>query len=192
MSKLKYAFYHGKIVIIVLIIAVVFASSFISDTISQINSAKNGIEVLLIDTTVELGTSKSLERNIEKITGVKYAGASTLIKDDAEEYVKTIENYTITDYIYYLTLAKNCEAIFVTKSMLSEIYKLENIVPLSMDGEFSEECYFNGTLYAYPMKNAKNQDISVAAIQEDTYVILVNGDHLEDIKKYIEHLNGEN
>lgn len=192
MNKLKYAVYHGKFVIIVLIIAVIFTSSFINDTVSQINSAKNGIEVLLIDTSVSFGSTKSLEKDIKNFTGVKYTGAATLIKSDAEEYVKTIENYTVTDYIFYLTTAKNCEAVFATKSMLNDIYNLKNIVPISIDGEFGPECYSSGILYAYPMKNAKNQDVSVTALQEDTYIVLLNGDHLEDMKKYLNHLNGEN
>lgn len=191
MNKLKYALYHGKFVIIALTLIVIFVSSFISDTISQINSAKNGIEVLLIDTSVAFGGTKNLEKDIEKITGVKYAGAATLIKSDAEEYVKTIDNYTITDYIFYLTTAKNCEAVFLTKSMLNDIYTLKNIAPLSMEGEFGEECYYNGVLYAFPMKNAKKQDISVSALQEDTYMVLLNGDHLEEMKIYLNHLNGE-
>ncbi len=191
MNKLKYAFSHGKIVIAILIIAIIFASSFISDTIMQINSAKNGIEVLLIDTGFTTGGTKSLEKELKNVTGVKFVGASTLIKKDAEEYIKTIENYTVEDYVYYLTVAKNCEAVFVTESMLESIYKLKNIVPLSIDGEFDEICYHNGVLYAFPMKNAKNQEENVKALQEDTYMVLLDGDHANEMRTYLNYLTVE-
>ncbi|MBE7092789.1 MAG: hypothetical protein E7365_06395 [Clostridiales bacterium] len=190
MNKLKYAFYHGKIVLIILIIAIILLSSFISDTISQINSAKNGIEVLLIDTSVSLG-GKNLEKDIKKITDVKYIGTSTLIKKDAEEYVKTIENYTLQDYIYYLTISKNCEALFVTEGMLQSIYTLKNIVPLSVEGEFGQECYHNGVLFAFPMKKATNQNSSFSSLQEDTYMVLLSGDHLNEMRQYLNYLVAE-
>lgn len=182
MNKLKYALYHGKIVLVILIIAVIFASTFINDTIMQINSAKNGIEVLLIDTAFSTST-KTLEKEIKNATGVKFVGAASLIKSDAEEYVKTIENYTVEDYIYYLTQVKNCEAVFVTKNMLNSIYTLKNIVPLSIEGEFDEICYFNGVLYAFPMKTS--------ALQQDTYMILLNGDHVEYMRQYLTYLVAE-
>ena len=191
MNRLKYALYHGKFILLALIVLITFASSFINNTISQINSAKNGIEVILIDTAVTFGGTKNFEKSIEKATGVKYAGVATLIKKDAEEYVKTIENYTLEDYIYYLTLAKNCEAVIVTESLLNSIYTLKNIVPLSIEGEFSENCYHNGILYAFPMKNTKNVDISVNALQEDAYMVLLNGDHLEQMQAYLNYLNTE-
>ncbi len=190
MNKLKYALCHGKFVLLILIIAIVFASSFINNTIMQINSAKNGIEVLLIDTAFTSGGTGTLEKDIKKSTGVTFVGAATLIKKDAEEYVKTIENYTIEDYIYYLTIAKNCEAIFVTESMLQSIYTLKNIVPLSIDGEFEDVCYFNGVLYAFPMKKAKKSD-NVQLLQEDTYMILLNGDHVNEMRQYLDYLTLE-
>lgn len=188
MNKLKYALYHGKVVIAILIIAVIFASSFINNTITQINSAKNGIEVLLIDTAFTSGGARSLEKDLKRITGEKYVGAATLIEKDAEEYVKTIENYTVEDYVYYLTIAKNCEAVFVTESFLQSIYKLKNIVPLSINGEFDPICYHNGILYAFPMKEAKNQEENVKALQEDTYMVLLDGDHANEMRQYLNYL----
>lgn len=188
MNKLKYALNHGKTIIAILIIAVIFVSSFINNTVTQINSVKNGIEVLLIDTAFTSGGAKTLEKDLKKITGVKFVGAATLIKSDAEEYVKTIENYTIEDYVYYLTVAKNCEAVFVTENMLKSIYTLKNIVPLSIEGEFDENCYHNGVLYAFPMKNAKNQQENVKALQEDTYMVLLNGDHTSEMRQYLNYL----
>lgn len=188
MNKLKYAFNHGKIVLIILIIVVIFASSFISDTVMQINSAKNGIEVLLIDTAFTSGGARSLEKELKKITGERFVGAATLIKKDAEEYIKTIENYTVEDYVYYLTIAKNCEAVFVTESFLQNIYSLKNIVPLSIEGEFDEICYHNGVLYAFPMKEAKNQEENVKALQEDTYMVLLDGDHANEMRQYLNYL----
>ncbi len=192
MKKLKYALSHGKFVIIILIVAVYFISSGIYDVVSQYNSAKCGIEVLLIDTTVSYGSTKKLENDIKKTTGVKYVGAATLAKEDAMEYVATIENYSLKDYIEYLTDAKNCEAVFVTKSMLNEVYSLKKIVPLGLEGDFGEECYHNSVLYAIPLteEHTAEFEASIIALQEQSYAVLLDGDHVDQmrnfLKKYVE------
>ncbi len=190
MKKFKYALSHGKILIIILIVAVIFVSSGIHDVISQLNSARDGIEVLLVDTTVSYGSTATLEKDIKNATGIKHVGAATLTKKDALEYVATIENYTLANYIEYLTIAKDCEAVFVTKSLLKDIYTLENIIPMGIDGVFGEECYKDGVLYAVPLKNKQNTQTNsnVIALQEETYAILLNGDHSSEMRAFLQTL----
>ena len=113
MEKLKYALYHGKYFLIFLLIGIYFLTSFVLNTLAQLNSAKNGIEMLFIDTSLSSGSPDSFASTVKKTTGVKYVSASTLATSDALEYIKTIDNYSFTDYLAYLAEVKeNYEKLF--------------------------------------------------------------------------------
>ena len=193
MNKFKYAVYHGKFVILILAIAVCFITSFALDIISQLNSAKNGIEVILVDVSLSIGNADELAKSIKKKTNVKYTGAQTIDSDDTREYIKTVSDYTFTDYLNDIAQAKNSEIIFVTEALLPEAYLMKNIVPLDIEGSFDENCYHNGILYAFPLKNihVTEYESSVIALQEDTFAILIDGDHTSQARDFLKTLTTE-
>lgn len=190
MKNFKYALYHGKFVILILIIAVYFVTSFIFDAVSQINSAKHGLEMILIDVSLSIGNADELARSAKKATKIKYTGAQTIDSDDTREYIKTVSDYTFTDYLNDIAEAKNSEIIFVTKELLPEVYQMKRIVPLNMEGSFDDACYYNGILYAFPLKNAyvTEYGASVISLQEETFAILLQGDHTDDAREFLKTL----
>lgn len=193
MNKFKYAFNHGKVIAFILIIAISFVTSFVFETISQLNSAKNGIEILLVDAYLSVGGADELAKEVKSATSVKYVGAATINEKDTREYIKTVKDYSFSDYLTDTTLAKNAELIIVSKSLLPEIYEMKNIVPLALDIDADEESYHNGILYAFPLKNTfvTEYESTVISLQEDTFAILLDGDHTEDVRKYLLNLNSE-
>lgn len=193
MNKFKYAFNHGKVIAFILIIAISFVTSFVFETISQLNSAKNGIEILLVDAYLSVGGADELAKEVKSATSVKYVGAATINEKDTREYIKTVKDYSFSDYLTDTTLAKNAELIIVSKSLLPEIYEMKNIIPLALDIDADEECYHNEVLYAFPLKNTfvTEYESTVISLQEDTFAILLDGDHTEDVRKYLLNLNSE-
>lgn len=193
MNKFKYAFNHGKVIAFILIIAISFVTSFVFETISQLNSAKNGIEILLVDAYLSVGGADELAKEVKSATSVKYVGAATINEKDTREYIKTVKDYSFSDYLTDTTLAKNAELIIVSKGLLPEIYEMKNIVSLALDIDADEECYHNGVLYAFPLKNTfvTEYESTVISLQEDTFAILLDGDHTEDVRKYLLNLNSE-
>ncbi len=189
MNKIKYALNHGKIVILILMIAVFFISSLVFDAVSQLNSQKDGIEMLFVSTYISGGSSNTIVKNITNETNVKYVGAATIDEKDTREYIKQVSDYSFSDYLYDITTSKNAELIFVTESVLPEVYQMKNIVPLEIDGTFDSVCYNNGVLYALPLKNVViNQNSNVVSLQQDTYVVLLEGDHTQDAHQYLSSL----
>ncbi len=190
MQKLKYAFFHGLTFILIGIVAITFISVSIHDTVAQINSAKNGIEVLMVDTVLSSGGTPEFVSHIKEKTGVDNVGVATLVSSDAKDYIKTIENYTMTDYLNYLCASKNCELIVVSKSLLSDVYKMNNIAPLCLEGDFEDACYSDGVLYALNLKYYyfTEYDATIISLQEDAYGILLNGDHTAEMRTYINKL----
>lgn len=187
MNKLKYAINHGKITALIIIIAICFVTSFIFDTVSQLNSAKNGIEILLVNTYLSVGNADELAKNVKKITGVKFVGAATIDEKDTRQYIKTVSDYSFSDYMTDATTAKNAELIFVSENLLPEVYQMKNIVPLNIEGISDEKCFFNGVLYAFPLKNAyvTQYESTIISLQENTYAILLDGDNTEHARKYL-------
>ncbi len=193
MNKLKYALSHGKLIIFILIISVCLITSGVFDVISQINSAENGIEILLIDVYLSKGDSNSLAKSVKKATNIQYVGVATIDEKDTRDYIKTVSNYTFTDYLNDTAESKDTEIIFVTEKLLPEVYLMKNIVPLAIDGKFSETCYYSGILYAFPLKNVYVTDYNaeIISLQENTYAILLEGDHTEDARNYLMNLSAE-
>ncbi len=193
MKKFKYALYHGKFVILILIIVFYFVTSFIFDTISQINSAKHGLEMLLVDVSLSIGNADELAESAKKATKVKYTGAQTIDSDDTREYIKTVSDYTLTDYLNDIAEAKNSEIIFVTKGLLPEVYQMKSIVPLNIEGVFDEACYCDGILYALPLNNAYVTEYgsTVISLQEETFAILLQGDHTDEAREFLKTLPTE-
>ena len=190
MNKLKYALSHGKVFLILLIIAVFFITSSIFDVISQLNSAKNGMEMLLVDVSLSIGDANELAKNAKKITNVKYVGAATISEKDTRDYIKTVSNYSFSDYLTDITSAKNAEIIFVPENLLPEVFLMKNIVPLALDGTFENVSYFNGILYAFPLKNTyvTQYGSTVISLQENTYAVLLHGDHTNEARQYLKTL----
>lgn len=193
MNKLKYALSHGKLIILILVISVFLITSGIFDVISQVNSAENGIEILLIDVSLSKGNSDGLAKSIKEASNVQYVGVATIDEKDTRDYIKSVSNYSFTDYLNDTTVAKDTEIIFVTESLLPEVYLMKNILPLAIDGKFTENCYYNGILYAFPLKNVYVTDYNaeIISLQENTYAVLLEGDHAEDARNYLMNLSAE-
>lgn len=193
MNKLKYVFSHGKIALLILTVAVFFITSSVFDVISQLNSAKNGIEMLLVDVSLSIGNANELAKSAKKLTKVKYVGAATISEEDTRDYIKTVSDYSFSDYLTDITSVKNAEIIFVSESLLPEVYLMKNIVPLEIEGTFESVCYHNGVLYAFPLKNTyvTQYGSTVISLQESTYAVLLNGDHLNEARQYLINLATE-
>ncbi len=192
MNKLKYALYHGKFIILILIIALYFLTSFIFNIIAQYNSTTNGIEMLFVDTWVSVDGNDGLIDNIKNTTAVEYIGSSTISEKEITDYVKTISNYTVTDHLNVTVEANDVEILFIPERLLDDVYRMNAIVPLEMEGEFDEICYYNGILYAFPLNNVfvTKHEGKVVAL-ENTYAVLLNGDHVEYLRDFLKNLPTE-
>ncbi len=176
---MKYAISHCLGILIAAVLIISLATFFISDTVSQLNSAKDGIEILFVDVTLSSGSTSQLAGEIKKRTGVKYAGIATLESKSAEEYIKTIENYSMTNYLEYLTMSRDSELIIVTESMLDTAKHMNNAVALSSD------------VFALSLDGIvlTSYDAKAEAI-ENVYAILLSGDHTDAMRAYIDSLSG--
>lgn len=189
MNKLKYAIYHGKLIILLLIILLYFITSFIFNAISQFKSADDGIEMLFVDVWVSSDGNSGLVDNVKEKTNVEYVGYATISEKEITDYVKTISNYTVSDHLNITAQSKDVEIIFVPERLLNDVYKMQCILPLDLAGDFDEKCYYDGVLYAFPLKNAivTDKNAKVLAL-ENTYAVLLNGDHVEDMRSFLKVL----
>lgn len=191
MHKIRYALSHGGVLTLILLIAVTVVSVTVFGWKKQVRSAKDGIEVLLVDTVITLGSSSRLEDEIEKNTGV-VAGVATLDSSDAAQYIKTINNYTMRDYIVYLCRAKNTEILIVPASFLEDAFLSGLIVPLEIDvPKEREECFDSGIAYALPIKDlplTKSGAKAETAPPEEVYALLLSGDHTDAAREYLKKI----
>ena len=196
-NMFKYACSHMKGVLAIFLIIIFFLTSFIYETRSQLKSAANGIEILMVDSSLSLGNADKLASSIKKSTGVKYVGVAELLSSDAQKYIDTINNYPMYEYLKYLTLSRDSELIIVPGSMLETVFLMNNIVPLELgdslgesDGSFPENALLNGVPYALPLKNISvtDYDATVSCIQDEPYAVLVGGDHVEVMRSYLSSL----
>lgn len=190
MKQIRYALSHCGGVLLTLCIAVSLLTAVLSNIVSQLQSAQNGIEVILVDTTLSLGGDSQFQQSIRKHTGVKYVGVSTVEVASANDYIQTIENYTMADYLHYLTISRNAEMIIVPEAMLEIIYQLPNIAPLSLEipEEYQEICTYNGTVYAFPFRNlpVTDYEATLLSAQSEVYgVLLSNADHTDTMRQYL-------
>ncbi|MBR2860965.1 MAG: hypothetical protein IKB86_03915 [Clostridia bacterium] len=189
-EKLKYALYHSWSIILVLIFAVFVVSSTVHDVVSQLNSAKDGIEIILIDSVLSSESNPQMEKHVKNVTQVKHVGISALDYADATEFVQTIENYTFADYVQFLVQSKNTEIVFVNKNLLETVYSIKSAVPLEIEGTFEECCYKDGVLYALPVKNLPVTDTgaTLISLQSDVYAVLTQGDHTPEAREFLKSL----
>ncbi len=175
---MKYALSHCFGILIAALLIITFATVFISDTVSQLNSAKNGIEILFVDVTLSSGSTSQLANEIKKRTGVKYVGIATLESSSAEEYIRTVENYSMADYLEYLTRSRDSELIIITGSMLETAMQMDNVIPYS-------------ATFAVPLTGIELTSYGTKAEAiEDVYALLIDGDHIDAIRSYIDSLFG--
>ena len=188
MKKLRYALAHGGVLTLILLIAVSVISVTVFGWKKQVRSAKDGIEVLLVDTVITPGSNSFLEDEIEDVTGI-VAGVATLDSSDAAQYIKTISDYTMNDYITYLCRAKNTEILIVPASFLEDALLLEMLVPLEIDiPQKREECFVSGVAYALPIKDLPLTPSGACAeslSRGETYALLLSGDSTDDAREYL-------
>lgn len=188
MKKIRYALAHGGILTLVLLIAVSVVSVTVFGWKKQVRSAKDGIEVLLVDAVVTPGSNSLLENEIEDVTGI-VAGVATLDSSDAAEYIKTINNYSLHEYISFLCLAKNTEILIVPSALLEDALLSDSLVPLEIDvPKEREECYISGTAYALPLKGLvlTSSGGNIESVSRgETYALLLSGDHTDQAREYL-------
>lgn len=188
MKNLRYALAHGGVLTLILLIAVSVISVTVFGWKKQARSVKDGIEVLLIDTVITPGSNSFLEDEIEDVTGV-VAGVATLDSFDAAQYIKTISDYTMNDYITYLCRAKNTEILIVPASFLEDALLLDLLVPLEIDiPQEREECFVSGVAYALPIKDLSLTPSGACAeslSHGETYALLLSGDRTDDAREYL-------
>ncbi len=190
MNRIKYAFRHGGVLTLVLIIAVALLSSLVFGWKKQLASASDGIEVLLVDTTVTYGATSVLEDEIQKRTGT-VSGVGVIETSEAESYVKTINNYTVFDYILDLCSAKNTEILVVPESFLETALSAPILEPLSFAPK-NEKCCIDGVPYALNVTALPiTENGIVFESTENVYALLLTGDHTEDAKQYLKSLTGD-
>ncbi len=194
MNHIKYAFSHCIGILITLYIIICLLTTNLSNIISQLQSAKNGIEIILVDVTVSMGNESQLRKNISSVTNVKHVGISSLDSASAQDYIKTVENYTMVDYLTYLALSRNAEMIIVPETMLETVYQMNIIAPLSLEipEEYKEKCSMNDTVYAFPFRHlaVTEYDATLFSAQSEVYGILLAGaDHTEALRLYLSALD---
>ena len=187
MNHIKYALSHCIGILITLYIIICLLTTNLSNIISQLQSAKNGIEIILVD-------ESQLRKNISSVTNVKHIGISSLDSASAQDYIKTVENYTMVDYLTYLALSRNAEMIIVPETMLETVYQMNIIAPLSLEipEEYKEKCSMNDTVYAFPFRHlaVTEYDATLFSAQSEVYGILLAGaDHTEALRLYLSALD---
>ena len=155
MKHIKYALSHCINLLLVLCIAICLLTAGLSEILSQLQSAKNGVEIILVDTTLSLGGENQFRKNIQTFTHIKYVGISTIDSPSAEEYINTIENYSMAEYLKYLALSRNAEILIVPGAMLETVYQMDTITPLLLEipEQYQETCSLDGTVYAFPFRD---------------------------------------
>lgn len=176
MSKLKYVFSHSIVKIAVLSIIIAIITFGISDALLQLNSQKDGIEIILLDTSLSVSSPEILCKEIKRRTHVRYVNYTTVDSSSAGEYVATIENYTMADYLAYLAESRNAELIVVPENFLQDAVSLDNSLPVP-------ENLGGGNYYSLKDKNVTSVGDKFVSIT-DVYGILLKGDHYEDICKF--------
>ncbi len=186
MNKLKYVFSHGALITLILAVVLIFVTCTAYNWISQINSAKDGIEMLIVDSTLTVGSTSQIEKAVKEKTNAEYVGVATLESSDAQNYVNTIENYTLKDYIYFLLTSKDAEILIVPENMLEDMFSLKNISAIDCEPA-NEKCCIDGKCYAVPLKNKKITSYGgiMLSAQYDVYGILLNGDHTEQAQNFL-------
>lgn len=193
MRHIKYALSHCINLLLVLCIVICLITTGLSEVISQLQSAKNGVEVILVDTTLSLGGEDQFRKNIQTFTHIKYVGISTVDSPSAEEYINTIENYSMTEYLKYLALSRNAEILIVPQAMLETVYQMDTITPLLLEipEQYREICSLDGTVYAFPFRDLTVTDYGAALLSAQSEVfgiLLAGGDHTDAIRQYLASL----
>ena len=186
MKHIKYALSHCINILLILCIVICLITTGLSEVISQLQSAKKGVEVILVDTTLSVGSDDQFRKNIQAFTQIKYVGISTVDSSSAEEYIHTIENYSMTEYLKYLTLSRNAEILIVPQTM-------DTITPLLLDvpEQYREICSHDDTVYAFPFRDLTVTDYGATLLsaQSEVFGILLAGaDHTEAIRQYLASL----
>lgn len=193
MKHIKYALSHCINILLILCIVICLITTGLSEVISQLQSAKKGVEVILVDTTLSVGSDDQFRKNIQAFTQIKYVGISTVDSSSAEEYIHTIENYSMTEYLKYLTLSRNAEILIVPQTMLETVYQMDTITPLLLDvpEQYREICSHDDTVYAFPFRHLTVTDYGATLLsaQSEVFGILLAGaDHTEVIRQYLASL----
>lgn len=190
MKKLSYVFSHVIFKILVGIFIVCVLTFFIDDTLLQLNSQKNGIEIILYDTTLSVSDPKLFCKQIKKDTSVRYVNFTTVESTSTEEYVSNIQNYTVCDYLAQLAASRDAELLVVPEAFLERALTIKDIVPLELpiESALTEKCSLNGVIYAFPFEDKLVTDYGDAfasAYQHNVYGILLSGDHTQQMRDFL-------
>ncbi len=194
MKKFSYVFSHTIFKIFAFALIICVASFLINDSLLQLNSQKNGIEIILYDTTLSTSAPELFCNQIKKETSVRYVNFTTLDSASTEDYVSTIKNFTVYNYISQLALSRNAELLIVPESMLADTLLIEGAVPLNIeiDPDQVEKCSLNGQVYAFPFLNkivTDYGDTFTSAYLTNVYGILLSGDHTEQVRAFLASIN---
>lgn len=194
MKKISYVFSHCIFKIFVCAFIVCVATFLINDSLLQINSQKNGIEIILYDTTLSTSAPELFCKQIKKQTSVRYVNFTTLDSSATKDYVSTIINFTVHDYISQLADSRNAELLIVPENMLAEVLLIKQAVPLELEiaPEQVEKCSLNGQVYAFPFLDKTVTDYGdnlTSAYLTNVYGILLSGDHTEQMRAFLASIN---
>lgn len=191
MNKFKQILSHSLPVIAVLCVIIGVVTYLSQDSLLQLNSQKNGIEIILYDITLSKSSPELLCKQIKEATGVRYVNSTTIESKSSSDYIATIENYTITDYLDYVATSRDAELLLVPDSLLEEALLMKSIQPIDfsakIDSSQREKCSVNGVLYAIPLKSkvlTKYGDIA-SSLYHDVYALILSGDHGAQMQSYI-------
>lgn len=194
MKKISYVFSHSIIKIAVCALLVCVATFLINDSLLQINSSKNGIEIILYDTTLSTSAPELFCKQIKRHTSVRYVNFTTIESTAAKDYVSDIKNFTVSAYLGQVAYSRNAELLIVPEQMLSEALLIDGIVPLELEIEpdEKEKCSKNGVVYAFPFLDKKVTDygdVFTSAYLNNAYAILFDGDHTEQVRAFLASIN---
>lgn len=190
MKKISYVFSHSIVKIAVMVLIVCIATFLINDSLLQIYSTKNGIEIILYDTTLSNSAPELFCKQIKNETSVRYVNFSTIESAAAKDYISDIKNFTVSAYLSQVASSRNAELLIVPEPMLAEALLIDGIVPLNLEIEEDEieKCSKDGIVYAFPFLDktvTEYGDIFTSAYLNNAYGILLNGDYTEQVRAFL-------
>lgn len=193
MNKAKFVISHCGILALVLCLVLVIVTLGAEDVRSQLASQRDGIEIILIDVSLSRSAPELLCKSIKAETGVRDVNSSTVESSAALDYVKTIQNYTFSDYLNELAAARDAELVIVSKPYLEAVLQMKQLAPLGFVPENADElCIKDGQAFAFPFKDKTVTEYSdtLAGVADEAYGVLINGDHIAEMREFLLNLNG--
>jgi len=185
--RLTNALSRSAVLIIVLCVGICLLTAGVFGILSQINSANDGIYVIMLDVTVTGSSSDAFAEAVKSKSGCDNVETYTLSADETEEYIDTIENYSMKDYLGFLIESKNAEMIIVPEKYLDDVLSVPYVT--CYGGEINEKRIYKDGM-AIKLDNIKitSEGGRLYTPSGSVYGVLLSGDNTEKMAAYLNSL----